>query len=112
MKVRIFPDWSDESFRVVARREIAMETGEIKWHYLNDRLEWKSYEPACETPRDLPRITMEMLPAFADLFKELRRLASFETLVNAPVEQENEALRDHLNDMRAIAFKQLGIETE
>lgn len=109
MKVRLVQDFETDSIFVIATRQIAKESGEVLTYYLTDQFKWALREPS-RLSKNYPRITEDDIPLLASFFVELQKVFSFNEKIKAPVEKELEATRDHLQDMRAIAFKQLGIE--
>lgn len=111
-KVRIIHDYYEDCFRILVRREIAKETGEILRYFLNSDFKWTVRQEHTDVREQLPRFTNDDMDIFVQLYKELQDKCNFEVFIKTNTEKEVEATREHLNDMRAIVFKQLGIQTE
>jgi len=109
MKVRLIPDHLDEAWIVIATRELAMESGQVTRFYLSKNFKWEKVEPGMSYSNS-PRITPDDIPMLAVFFVELQKVFGFNEKVSMPVQKELEATKDHLNDMRAIVFKQMEIE--
>lgn len=111
-RVRIIPDSYEDCFRLLIKREIAKENGEILKYLLNSEFKWTVVQEHMDLRDQLPKFTADDMDIFVQLYRELQEKCNFEVFIKTVTEKEVEATRDHLNDMRAIVFKQLGIPTE
>lgn len=106
-RVSVVQDWEREGLTVIVKQRVANKEGRLENFYLNDKMEWKQVdETTFLTPSDVLFLAPEHLEPMAQLFNKLMEYPEFKKLIDLP-RKETDALDNHLQDMRKIAFQLL-----